>query len=138
MDEFRLDFDRYDKDGDGLLTISEYRQAAHDLDLHFISLDYFDSDSNGEIDFYEFLDMINTNLQISHMKNKFMSMDQDGDGLLTKQELKQGLKQQGFVFNDQELDQIFAEVDVDGNNEIDVQEFLDMISRGLHRQLKRL
>jgi Ca2+-binding EF-hand superfamily protein len=137
IEEFQQDFNKYDTDGNGIISREEYKQVARDLELSFIDLDYFDADGNDGIDFWEFLDMIHTNLQITHMKHKFMSMDKNGDGNLSKQELKDGLRQMGFQFDANELDKMFDEVDLDGNNELDIQEFLIMVSRGIHRQLIR-
>ena len=52
-------------------------------------------------------------------------MDANGDGKLSKQEIKDGyLSYFGKNLSDEDIDEMFAKVDSDGNGEIDYSEFV--------------
>ena len=54
----------------------------------------------------------------------FTEMDENGDGILSKEEIKNGLEKTGKVLTDSELDKLFDELDLDGNGSISFGEFL--------------
>lgn len=56
----------------------------------------------------------------------FKSLDKDGDGTITKEELVEGLKRAGdkFFFTDRQIDQVFKELDLNDTKAIDFSEFL--------------
>lgn len=62
--------------------------------------------------------------QISSLRDVFTALDANGDGLLTCQELKDGLEQAGFKELPPDLQQIMDDVDADGSGVIDYTEFL--------------
>jgi len=62
--------------------------------------------------------------QIKALRDVFMSLDNNGDGLLTHKELKEGLLKAGFEEIPADLQQIMEEVDSDGSGVIDYTEFL--------------
>lgn len=62
--------------------------------------------------------------KIRALKDTFMSLDDNGDGLLTADELKSGLTRAGFTDIPLDLQQIMEEVDSDGSGVIDYTEFL--------------
>lgn len=62
--------------------------------------------------------------QIKALRDTFMALDDNGDGLLTVKELKNGLEKAGFKDIPFDLQQIMEEVDSDGSGVIDYTEFL--------------
>jgi len=55
----------------------------------------------------------------------FRAMDENGDGVLTKDEIKKGYQDYfGRALSDQEIDEMFAKVDSDNNGSIDYSEFI--------------
>jgi len=62
--------------------------------------------------------------QIKALRDTFMTLDANGDGLLTVNELKEGLAKCGLNEIPPDLAQIMAEVDSDGSGVIDYTEFL--------------
>jgi calcium-dependent protein kinase len=55
----------------------------------------------------------------------FRAMDINGDGKLSKSEIKSGYKEFfGRNLSDEEVDEMFAKVDTDGSGEIDYSEFV--------------
>merc|ERR1719409_971535 len=62
--------------------------------------------------------------QIKALRDTFMALDHNGDGLLTSAEMKEGLAQAGLKEIPTDLQQILEEVDSDGSGVIDYTEFL--------------
>jgi len=61
---------------------------------------------------------------ITSLRNTFMALDANGDGLLTINEMKEGLGKAGLKEIPHDLQQIMEEVDSDGSGVIDYTEFL--------------
>jgi len=62
--------------------------------------------------------------QIKALRDTFMALDENGDGLLTVNEMKEGLNRCGLKEIPPDLQQIMEEVDSDGSGVIDYTEFL--------------
>jgi len=62
--------------------------------------------------------------QIKALRDTFMALDGNGDGLLTVNEMKEGLAKSGLKEIPPDLQQIMEEVDSDGSGVIDYTEFL--------------
>jgi calcium-dependent protein kinase len=62
--------------------------------------------------------------QIKSLRETFTALDQNGDGLLTHKELKDGLRKAGLQDVPADLQQILDSVDADGSGTIDYTEFL--------------
>jgi len=62
--------------------------------------------------------------QIKALRDTFMALDGNGDGLLTVNEMKEGLLKSGLKEIPPDLQQIMEEVDSDGSGVIDYTEFL--------------
>jgi len=62
--------------------------------------------------------------QIKSLREKFMALDGNGDGLLTANEMKEGLAKAGLKDIPADLQQILEDVDSDGSGVIDYTEFL--------------
>jgi calcium-dependent protein kinase len=62
--------------------------------------------------------------QIKGLRETFMALDHNGDGLLTAAEMKEGLEKAGLKEIPPDLQQILQEVDSDGSGVIDYTEFL--------------
>ncbi|MEM1003487.1 MAG: EF-hand domain-containing protein [Bacteroidota bacterium] len=59
------------------------------------------------------------------MERIFAQMDKNNDGMLSKEEIKDGYEEHfGMAIDDDEIDKMFAAIDTDGNGTIDYSEFL--------------
>jgi len=63
--------------------------------------------------------------QIKALRETFMALDGNGDGLLTANEMKEGLDKAGLKDIPADLQQILEDVDSDGSGVIDYTEFLE-------------
>merc|ERR1712039_1067232 len=62
--------------------------------------------------------------QIKALRETFMALDGNGDGKLTINEMKEGIKKSGLKEIPPDLQQIMEDVDSDGSGNIDYTEFL--------------
>merc|ERR1719301_231273 len=62
--------------------------------------------------------------QIKNLRSMFMQLDDNGDGLLSVQEMREGLQKAGLKDIPPDLQQIMEQVDSDGSGVIDYTEFL--------------
>jgi len=62
--------------------------------------------------------------QIKGLRDIFIQLDNNSDGILTPQEMKEGLSKAGLKEIPPDLQQILADVDSDGSGKIDYTEFL--------------
>merc|ERR1712130_309228 len=103
-----------------------------------------DMDKSGGIDYQEFVSMMVPNSvvtikklsanfrSVSDIKAAFKRFDADGDGQITRNEMKNGMR-----CSDSELDVIYALGDLDGDGEISVGEFIRVMSPSTAAALQR-
>ena len=72
-----------------------------------------------------------TEQQIKEYKEAFSIFDKDGDGTITITELSTVLQSLGQNPTEEELEDIIREVDIDGNGEVDFNEFVLLMSKRL-------
>merc|ERR1711893_267755 len=70
-----------------------------------------------------------TEEQIAEFKEAFSLFDKDGDGTITTKELGTVMRSLGQNPSEDELQDMVNEVDIDGNGEIDFEEFLQMMAK---------
>ena len=123
-----------DKDGDGTIDAKELCTVMRSLgqdptekEMNEIIRE-LDSDGNGSIDFDEFLVMM-TLLQDpeDEMKRAFKVFDTDGSGSISASELRETMAGLGVKLTNEEVDDMIAECDTDGDGEISYEEFAYMM-----------
>jgi len=135
--QLRDTFMSLDADGDGSLTAIELKEGLAKAGLKDIPLDIqeiledVDSDGSGVINYTEFLAA--TLEKRSYMQEDlcwaaFRIFDTDGDGKISKSELKAVL-QNGEVEEvaERSMEEIMKQVDADGDGGIDFKEFMTMM-----------
>ncbi|OMJ83836.1 hypothetical protein SteCoe_15135 [Stentor coeruleus] len=131
LKEVRGIFESLDTDQDGKLSKEE---VAHGINFFCCDTEYkldtvfknCDIDKNGYIDFSEFLTaVLSLDLELSTKRlfKAFNALDKDGNGRISKVELQMALGDT----NDDSIRELLKEVDLDGNGEIDRNEFVQAI-----------
>jgi|UniRef100_A0A914Q6S0 calmodulin len=110
-------------------------QAFEERDLKQLIKD-FDSDGSGEIEFEEFAAMVaqfvvssenNEGLE-EELREAFRLYDKEGNGYIAVSDLREILRALDDNINDDELDEMIAEIDTDGSGTVDFDEFMEMMS----------
>ncbi|CAG9310252.1 unnamed protein product [Blepharisma stoltei] len=129
-------FRTMDKNGDGKISrgelldqfINTIGTANAEIESEHIMKEV-DTDANGFIDYTEFLKAtmdIKKVLSAENLKAAFKLFDRDGSGSISKNELKKVLGGT-IVAEDHVWNEIIREADQNGDGEIDLQEFQDLI-----------
>merc|ERR1719282_634130 len=139
-------FKKFDADNDGQISRQEVMNGASSAGLRISSEEVDtlfilgDKDGNGQIDFSEFAQIMIPSApeRISKLRKCFRNRseveaafrrwDVNKDGSISIGELKAGLSSSGIIFSDQEVETCFAVGDRNGDNEVSMEEFVDLLS----------
>lgn len=144
MEANRAVFDEFDLDGSGEISISELklvfaRMGHHKTEKELAELiKQVDADSNEMIDFAEFitlLDILKKEFErktfVAKARAVFDMFDVDGSGEIEASELSQIITQiTGVTPTEAVLQQLLEQIDTDGNNLVDFDEFLACLDSG--------
>jgi len=143
VENLRSTFAAMDANGDGSLTFDELRSAMSECnvampdDLEKV-MKSIDSDRSGVIDYTEFIAATierNAYIKEDACWAAFRTFDLDGDGVITKEELRHILTGESDntklkkVVGDHTLAEMISEVDENGDGQIDFDEFMAMMQR---------
>ncbi|KAJ7883401.1 calmodulin [Mycena olivaceomarginata] len=121
ISEFKEAFSLFDKDGDGTITTKELGTVMRslgqnptegelqDMFLSMMARKMRDTDSEEEI------------------KEAFKVFDKDGNGCISAAELRHVMTNLGEKLSDNEVDEMIREADVDGDGQINYEEFVKMM-----------
>ena len=133
--EFREAFSLFDKDADGFITTEELGIVMRSLGQNPTEAQLEDMISeldvygNGSLDFPEFLTMLNrrtrTNEDIEEkLVEAFKVFDVDGSGFIQSADLRVIKARLGEILSDEEIDQMIRSADVDGDGQLNLEEFI--------------
>lgn len=138
--EAREAFKMYDKDADDTITTTELIPALRALGYNsnqvisekIKEMDLESDDGVGKLNFDNFLDFIVMHIRYSFtsedMMEDFKLIDVNGNGKVTKSELKGYLESLKIPFSDDELIEIVDAADLNNDGNIDYKEFVFMMS----------
>lgn len=135
--ELRNQFEALDKDGDGTLSREELKQGLSSMSLGSedaeMLMSHIDSDGSGELDWTEFIAAALDSKQYQKKEvlwSAFRVFDVDGDGKISKSELRAVLEVgNGVGIEEEQLKELIAEADQDGDGSIDFEEFCAMMKQ---------
>lgn len=136
--EFKEAFSLFDKDGDGSITTIELGVVMKSLGQNPTEreltdmINEVDADGNGKIDFPEFLTMMARKMKEADaeedLREAFKVFDRDGNGFISSYELRHVMTNLGEKLSDDEIDEMIRESDIDGDGQIDYEEFVKMMN----------
>ncbi|XP_074558494.1 calmodulin-like [Curcuma longa] len=138
MVEFLETFCLFDRDGDGCITLGELSTIINSLGLRPTEdelqemISEVDADGSGAIEFEEFLNLMVRKMKGSdseeELKEAFKVFDKDQNGFISKNELKNVMMSLGEKLTDEEVDQMIKEADLDGDGQVNYEEFVKMMT----------
>ena len=138
--EYKDAFEMFDKNKDGVITTKELANIMRSLNQDPTEeelnemIEEVDLDKNGEVDFEEFITLMNrrsreTNIE-EDVLNAFKVFDKEGNGLISVTELRHIMMTLGDQLTEEEIDDMLKEADNDGDGYINYEEFIkNMLTR---------
>ncbi|CAK9154281.1 unnamed protein product [Ilex paraguariensis] len=148
--EFKEAFSLFDKDGDGCITSKELGTVMRSLGQNPTEaelqdmINEVDADQNGTIDFSEFLNLMARKMKGTdsddeleealkdtdseeELKEAFKVFDKDQNGFISAAELRHVMTNLGEKLTDEEVDEMIREADLDGDGQVNYEEFVRMM-----------
>ncbi|GMS78836.1 hypothetical protein PENTCL1PPCAC_1011, partial [Pristionchus entomophagus] len=138
LQEYRQVFNMFDTDRSGAIGLEELEAAMRNLGLEQTRdeldkiIDEVDQRGNHEIDFDEFCEVMRRLYEKKSSWNEviqqcFAVFDRSEAGCISKRDFHYVLREFGDITDNTIIEEIFNEVDVDGNGVIDADEFSYMV-----------
>ncbi|CAL9763826.1 unnamed protein product [Musa acuminata subsp. burmannicoides] len=136
--EFYETFCLFDKDGDGSIALEELSTVIKSLGLKPFQeelqgmISEVDVDGNGTIEFAEFLGLMAHKMKDidseEELKEAFKVFDKDQNGYISEAELRNVMMSLGEKLTDEEVAQMIREADLDGDGQVNFEDFVQMMS----------
>lgn len=149
IQELRVSFSMFDKDGDGQITVDEVMETMKALGIKFdsrevkIMVKRVDTDGDGTISFEEFQELMMRYKRIEQERNKdshcrdadlkqtFQIFDKDKDGYLNACDLRSTMKQLGLQLSENDIHAMMRSVGVGPNGKICFNDFCKLFTENL-------
>lgn len=138
IQEAKEAFAAYDKGGNGTIRTKSIIYVMRSLGQNPTEEETSDmiceADPNGSriIEFVDFLEMwakyISGDLDIT-IKEAFNLFDKDGSGTVSLEEFRYVMTSEGAQMTDEDIDEIIKNVDIDGDGQMNIDEFVSMLLR---------
>ncbi|KAF8008140.1 hypothetical protein BT93_K1970 [Corymbia citriodora subsp. variegata] len=138
--EFKEAFCLFDKDGDGSITLEEFAEIIQLLDRSPSEKELQDmidkattADGNRAIEFAKLLGSMTNDIKEAtdeeeELKEAFKVFDKDQDGYISPSELRHVMINLGEKLTEEEVQQMISEADMDGDGQVDFEEFVKLMS----------
>ena len=139
IEEIKEAFDIFDQDGSGEIQVATILEAMKSLGFDTKSpaiyqmIADFDENGNGVIEFEEFLDMMTARISDKNtkedLKRVFNLFDTNREGQITVDDLRRVARELGEEISEEELKEIVARGDLDGNGKLEFEDFFNVMTR---------
>jgi len=144
LDCLKEAFALFDADHDGEITVHELGRVMRNHGLNPSNdelkdmIRNVDKNSNGAIDFNEFIEMmVRKDAKVEEdVMHAFRVFDRDGDGYISVEELRLTMNNLGEPLTDQEVRSMIEEADLDGDGRINFQEFARLMQTQQQQQVR--
>jgi len=136
--EIRDAFALIDQDNDGEISSQEILNVMRNLGRNPTEdevqqmINEADEDESGSIDFEEFLHLMAKKMlkeeDDNEVRDAYVAFDRNADGAIPLEELSMVFRTLGV--SDEEIDLMMTEADINGDGEIDFEEFAALMTRG--------
>ena len=126
-----------DKDGDGTITTKELGTVMRSLGQNPTEaelgdmINEVDADGSGTIDFSEFVTLQSRKMNDTDAEEEileaFKVFDKDGNGCICASDIRHIMTNLGEKLSDEEVDEMIREADIDGDGQINYEEFVKMM-----------
>jgi len=134
LSEFKEAFSLFDKDGDGNITSQELGTVMRSLGQNPTEAEISEIIKTLEgdtINFDEFVKIMVVKMKDTEseeeIKEAFKVFDKDGTGVISAAELRHVMTNLGEKLTDTEVDDLIKEADVDGDGQINYEEFVKLM-----------
>ncbi|KAJ3673702.1 hypothetical protein LUZ60_005694 [Juncus effusus] len=137
--EIKEAFDLFDLDGSGSIDAKELNVAMRALGFEMTPeqinqmIAEVDKDGSGAIDFDEFLFMMTTKMgerdTTENLMKAFRIIDHDKNGKISAADIQRAARDFGENFSLDEIREMIQEADIDGDGEVNVDEFIQIMKR---------
>ena len=137
LKECKIVFDMFDKDKDGLLSITKLGDMLRILGaapskIELDNLIYnLESNNNNLISFDNFLILLKNKLENQYTEediiNEFRKLDKKNNGKINENDLRNLMSKYENPLSNEEIEEIIKEANVDSNNEIDYINFTKIL-----------
>lgn len=137
--EIKEAFELFDTDGSGTIDAKELNVAMRALGFEMTDeqIDQMirdvDKDGSGAIDFDEFVHMMTAKIGERDSKEEltkaFRIIDQDNKGRISAADIERIAKEVNESFTPREIREMIQDADLDGDGEVDMEEFMRMMKR---------
>merc|ERR1711936_54207 len=140
LQEYKDIFSFFDRDGGGSIGAEEFDQVMRtfgwepkDEELKEM-VSVIDQDGDGTISFNEFVWLMTRDFNDSdiedEIKDAFRMFDKDGNGFISSLDLMDIMTSIGEILSLEEAEELIAEADVDGDGNINYEEFVGTVFKG--------
>lgn len=136
--EYKEAFSLFDKDSDGSITTKELGIVMRSLNLNPTEAELkeiiqeIESNGSNSIDFAEFLSLMAKKIKDidteEEIREAFKVFDKEGNGFISAAELRHIMCNLGEKLTDEEVSEMLAEADPDGDGQINYVEFVKVMT----------